>query len=171
MKAFNAKARRSEDARRTGGLHSVDRKSQTSAALPQRASAFESGNRKSQFVNPLRSSRLARINDWSQLAHAAKYSVRALAKACGVSVRTLERFFMPTFGHTPRHWLKGLRMQRALDLLRDGSNVSEAADRLGYKYPTQFSAAFKQMHGVPPRNYESISTGSRQTAWNCRNSI
>jgi AraC-like DNA-binding protein len=78
---------------------------------------------------------------------------------------------LPTFGDTPRRWLKRLRMQRAVELLRDGSNISETADRLGYKYPTHFSAEFKQVHGVPPRDYGSTSTERRRTASKCRISI
>jgi len=37
-----------------------------------------------------------------------------MAKACGVSVRTLERFFLPAFGDTPLRWLKRQRMQMAI---------------------------------------------------------
>jgi AraC-like DNA-binding protein len=114
---------------------------------------------------------LHHIHAWPQLARQASYSVSALAKACGVSVRTLERFFLPAFGETPRRWLKRLRMQRAVELLCDGSNISETADRLGYKYPTHFSAEFKQVHGVPPRDYGSTSMERWQTASKCRISI
>jgi AraC-like DNA-binding protein len=114
---------------------------------------------------------LQRIQSWPQLARQASYSVSALAKACGVSVRTLERFFLPAFGETPRRWLKRLRMQRAVELLCGGSNISETADRLGYKYPTHFSAEFKQVHGVPPRDYGSTSMERWQTASKCRISI
>jgi AraC-like DNA-binding protein len=114
---------------------------------------------------------LARITDWPERAHVAKYSVRALAKACGVSVRTLERFFLPAFSEPPRGWLKRLRMQRAVDLLRDGSTVKETAGCLGYKYPTHFSAEFKRAQGVPPRDHGRITTRRGQTASGCRLSI
>jgi AraC-like DNA-binding protein len=90
------------------------------------------------------------VRDWPQLAHQAGYSVSALAEACGVSVRTLERFFLAALGDTPRRWLKRLRMQRAIELLRDGSNISEAAFCLGYEDPSHFSREFKKCYGFPP---------------------
>jgi len=53
-----------------------------------------------------------------------------MAKACGVSVRTLERFFLPAFGDTPLRWLKRQRMQRAIELLRDGSTIKKTPPRV-----------------------------------------
>jgi transcriptional regulator GlxA family with amidase domain len=101
----------------------------------------------------MRSCRLARIQNWPQRAHDAKYSVRALAKACGVSVRTLERFFLPAFSEPPRGWLKRLRMRRAVELLRDGSNVSETAFCLGHEDPSHFSREFKKGYGYAPHHH------------------
>lgn len=101
----------------------------------------------------MKNPRLHHIQNWPQLAHGASYSVSALAKSCNVSVRTLERFFLPAFGDTPRCWLNGLRMQRAVELLRDGSNVNETADGLGYHDRSHFSREFKKYCGVAPKKY------------------
>jgi AraC-like DNA-binding protein len=98
---------------------------------------------------------LNRIQDWPGLAHDAKYSVKALAAYCGVSVRVLERFFQSSIGCKPSHWLKNLRMQRAVELLRDGSNVNETADRLGYLDRSHFSREFKRFYGRSPKYHES----------------
>jgi transcriptional regulator GlxA family with amidase domain len=119
----------------------------------------------------MNSSHLRRIQDWPQRAHEVKYSVRELAKGYGMSVRVLERRFSLAVRDSPRHLLKRLRMQRAIELLRDGSNVNETADRLGYKYSTHFSAEFKQVYGVPPRDHARIHTAGRRTSWNGRKSI
>ncbi len=105
---------------------------------------------------------LRRIQDWPQRAHEVKYSVKALAKVYGVSVRVLERLFLAAAGDSPRRLLKRLRMQRAIELLRDGSNVNETADGLGYRYATHFSAEFKQVYGVPPRHHARIRAAGRQ---------
>ena len=96
--------------------------------------------------------RLERIQDWPQRAHDAKFSVKALAKSCGVSVRALERFFVAVFGCKPRQWLKTLRMQKAIKLRREGSNVNETADHLGYHDRSHFSREFKSTYGLAPRN-------------------
>jgi AraC-like DNA-binding protein len=102
----------------------------------------------SRFTHPL-----YRIQNWPQLAHEAKYSVSALAHVCGISVRVLERFFLVAFGCEPRQWLKELRLQRAIEILRDGSNVNETADRLGYHDRSHFSREFKKHYGLAPKNY------------------
>jgi AraC-like DNA-binding protein len=96
---------------------------------------------------------LHHIQSWPQLAHQADYSVSGLAKACGVSVRSLERFFMPAFGDTPRRWLKRLRMQRAIEILRDGSTIRQTAFSLGYTDPSHFSREFKKCYGFVPTKY------------------
>lgn len=76
--------------------------------------------------------------------------MEALAKACSVSVRSLERFWGPTFRETPRRWLKRLGMQRAIEVLRDGSTVKETSACLGYEDPSHFSREFKEWYGFPP---------------------
>ena len=88
-----------------------------------------------------------------RLAAEAKYSIKALAENCGVSVRVLERFPLLAFSDSPRGWLKRLRMQRAMELLRDGSNVKETAASLGYEDPSHFSSQFKECFGFAPKEY------------------
>jgi transcriptional regulator GlxA family with amidase domain len=97
------------------------------------------------------SARLKRIQNWPKRAHEVRYSVKALADHCGVSVRALELFFSSTRRESPSSWLKRLRMQRAIELLRDGSNVNETADCLGYRDRSHFSRQFKRHYGLAPK--------------------
>jgi transcriptional regulator GlxA family with amidase domain len=99
---------------------------------------------------PPLNARLHHIQSWPQLAHEANYAVSALAKSCGVSVRNLERLFLLALGETPRRLLKRLRMQRAIELLRDGSTVKETSACLGYEDPSHFSREFKNHYGFAP---------------------
>jgi len=85
------------------------------------------------------------------VAVASKYSARALARACHVTLRQLERFFLATNGATPQSWLDRLRLQKAAALLDGRKSVKEVAYQLGYKQVSHFSRAFKQFHGVPPK--------------------
>jgi transcriptional regulator GlxA family with amidase domain len=104
---------------------------------------------------------LSRIQNWPELAHEAHYSVSSLAGACGVSVRVLERFFQAAIGCKPSHWLKNLRMQQAVEFLRDGGNVSETAFYLGYADPSHFSREFKSHYGFAPKKYAKFSGPQR----------
>ena len=95
-------------------------------------------------------SRLDRIKNWAELAHTASYCGTTLAKKVGVSLRQLERFILEAKGKCPRQWLLGLRIERALELIREGSTVKEAADKLGYKQRSHFSSDFKKHYGFAP---------------------
>ena len=95
-------------------------------------------------------SRLRQVKDWGELAQANKYSVTSMARNCGVSTRQLERFFVELHGKSPRSWLQELRMQRALELMRDCTPVKEASYVLGYKNSTHFGHAFKKFFGISP---------------------
>jgi AraC-like DNA-binding protein len=96
---------------------------------------------------------LHRIQNWPQLAHDAKYSVKALAGTCGVSVRVLERFFLAALRSKPRQWLKRQRMLRAAELLAGGNNVNQTADCLGYHDRSHFSREFKKYYGLAPKQH------------------
>ena len=99
------------------------------------------------------SSRLKRIRDWEERAQAANYCVAVLARKCGVSVRQMERFFLVVHQQPPHDWLHRLRMQRAAELLLEGSTVKEVAIVLGYKHAAHFTHDFKREHGILPSRF------------------
>lgn len=104
---------------------------------------------------------LERVRKWLQLAQKEGYCVKLLASACGVSVRGFERFFRNAEGEPPRGCLKRLRMERALELLHDGCNVNQTADRLGYHDHSHFSRDFKKHYGLAPKEYgKALEKGS-----------
>lgn len=90
------------------------------------------------------------IRDWPELAREAKWSALAMAKECGVSVRTLHRHFLKHMGKNTRTWLTEQRRQKALDLLYNGSSVKETAGVLNYAQPNNFTRQFKCQTGNCP---------------------
>jgi transcriptional regulator GlxA family with amidase domain len=96
--------------------------------------------------------RLSHIQNWTELAQQAKWSASALAKKCGITVRTLERYFLRQMNKSPKAWLAEQRQRRAVELLRDGSSVKETATCLGYKQPTNFTRKYKKHWGFCPAN-------------------
>jgi AraC-like DNA-binding protein len=54
-------------------------------------------------------------------------------------------------GQSPHNWLRGLRMDRAVELLAGGSSVKETAVKLGCQSRANFSHDFKRYYGYSPR--------------------
>jgi AraC-like DNA-binding protein len=94
--------------------------------------------------------RLQHIQNWDQYALESNGSATTMAKQCGVSVRTLERYFLKTFNKSPRMWIAERRQNRAIELLLAGSTVKETAISLGYKNQSHFSREFKKHNGNSP---------------------
>jgi AraC-like DNA-binding protein len=97
--------------------------------------------------------RLNHIQNWAGLAREANWSTAALAKKCGVSVRTLERCFLKQKGKSPKTWLAEQRHLMAIELLHYGSSVKEVAGHLGYKNQHHFSREFKKQNGYAPSQF------------------
>ena len=88
---------------------------------------------------------------WEQLAKNAQFRPHALAEVCGVSMRTLQRYFRAQYNQTVSDWLRELRLNEALNFLKACDSVKEVAFELGYKQPSHFTRDFKKRFGVPPR--------------------
>jgi AraC-like DNA-binding protein len=97
------------------------------------------------------------IKNWPQLAEAAHYRVNDLARLCGVSIRTLQRFCLWKTSSSPQRCLNDLRQKLALPLMEAGQSVKEVANQLGYKQASHFSREYKHFHGMPPSHVPSAS--------------
>lgn len=80
--------------------------------------------------------------------------VPTLAREVGLSTSALHHNFKEATTLTPIQYLKRLRLNHARQLLVDeGCQSAEAAHRVGYSSPSQFSREFKRLFGMPPRQY------------------
>jgi AraC-like DNA-binding protein len=83
-----------------------------------------------------------------------RLDVATLARAAGMSASSLHHGFKKATALSPIQYLKRLRLDRARQLMMDeGSQAAEAALRVGYESPSQFSRDFKRLFGLPPRRY------------------
>lgn len=94
--------------------------------------------------------RLISVEEWARLASESRYAVKSLAGLTGMSVRQLERVTRNSFGQSPHAWLRAQRLQRAVELLRDGTSAKDTAGLLGYRTAAHFSHDFKKQYGNPP---------------------
>ena len=79
-------------------------------------------------------------------------SVEALSKQVGSNPFKLKQVFHHYFDTTPYGMLLDLRMQNAHQLLTSGQYpVSVVSEAVGYRHPSNFSAAFIKYFGFPPK--------------------
>ena len=75
----------------------------------------------------------------------------AVARRLATSRRQLQRAFAEAGNTSFRTRLAEVRMQKALELLREGSlPVREVATAVGYRQAAQFAKTFRRHHGRPP---------------------
>jgi transcriptional regulator GlxA family with amidase domain len=74
-----------------------------------------------------------------------------VAHRVATSPRQLQRAFAEQAGTSFRSHLTRVRMSRAAALLTASHlSVAEVAHRVGYREPSQFTKAFKRIHGTTP---------------------
>lgn len=82
-------------------------------------------------------------------------SVGSIAQHLGLSEGHLSHLFKKETGCTLTGYLTRYRIHRAMELLRDcRTKVYQAAELVGYKDITYFSATFKKLTGMSPSEYQ-----------------
>ena len=71
----------------------------------------------------------------------------------GLSARNLSRLFRRETGASFAQWRQQARLGHALELLADGTAVSQVADALGYASVSAFVAMFRRAFGQSPGRY------------------
>ena len=86
--------------------------------------------------------------------YAGRVNLDDIAKRVVTSRRQLQRAFAEAGETSFRSYLQRVRMERAAELLREGSSpVNQVASAVGYRQPAQFAKAFRRHHGAPPSNF------------------
>ena len=92
--------------------------------------------------------------------YASDLELDAVARRLATSRRQLQRAFAEAGQTSFRTYLAQVRMQRALELLREGSMpVRQVAHSVGYRQPAQFAKTFRRHHGAPPSSFRPHSNG------------
>ena len=97
---------------------------------------------------------LERIREYARAHVEQKITLKDVARHCGVSVSTITQFFRKTTGDTFHSYLTQLRMEKALQLIREGVALEEAGRLVGYADHSSFYRAFCQTFGQSPRAYK-----------------
>jgi AraC family transcriptional regulator, regulatory protein of adaptative response / methylphosphotriester-DNA alkyltransferase methyltransferase len=77
-----------------------------------------------------------------------------VARRLATSRRQLQRSFAEIGGTSFRTYVARVRMDKALELLKEGRlPVREVANSVGYRQPAQFAKTFRRHHGAPPSSF------------------
>lgn len=83
--------------------------------------------------------------------HDRMLSVEQLAKSVNMSVSAFHKHFKQVTTFSPLQYQKSVRLHEARRLmLAEGTQVADAAFRVGYESPSQFSREYARMFGKPP---------------------
>jgi len=90
--------------------------------------------------------------------YAGRVNLDDVAHRVVTSRRQLQRAFAEAGETSFRSYLQRVRMERAAELLREGSSpVNQVASAVGYRQPAQFAKAFRRHHGAPPSSFRGTS--------------
>ena len=85
----------------------------------------------------------------------APWTVRQMAKECGVSQTLFTNYCRQIVNKSPADYLKSVRVERACVLLQETPelSVSDVAEQCGFATPAYFTTVFRQEKNVTPRDY------------------
>jgi AraC-like DNA-binding protein len=96
--------------------------------------------------------RIALALRWLKEHFANPLRIESLAKRVRMSPSAFHLHFKSVTAMSPLQYQKRLRLQEARRLmLGEGLDAAEAAFRVGYESPSQFSREYRRMFGAPPR--------------------
>ncbi len=96
--------------------------------------------------------RIARAIRWLKDHFADPLRIESLAKQVRMSLSAFHLHFKGVTAMSPLQYQKRLRLQEARRLmLGEGLDAAEAAFRVGYESPSQFSREYRRTFGAPPR--------------------
>jgi len=109
----------------------------------------------SKFQRPVRGrlddQMLSRIRDYVAAHMDERIEAGALAKIAGRSPFHFTRVFARSVGMTPHRYVVHLRLQRALELMRDGRHgLTQVAAATGFADQSHLSRWVRRVHGVSP---------------------
>ena len=101
---------------------------------------------------------MLRARDAMDRTYAQPLDIPALAGVANVSEAHFIRTFRATFGETPHRYLQRRRVERAMFLLRETQrSITDICLDVGFTSLGTFSRTFREIVGVNPTDYRSIS--------------
>jgi AraC-like DNA-binding protein len=91
-------------------------------------------------------------------------TVEDIADSCGLNRSYFGKIFKSAIGKSPQEFLLNYRMLKAAELLKlTKLSISDISNAVGYVNPLHFSRAFKNIYGIPPRDWRNQNKIIRTT--------
>jgi AraC-like DNA-binding protein len=91
---------------------------------------------------------------------AKKHTLADMAEACACSISTVKALCHEFCGTSPNDYLISLRIERARELIREGSmNFTEIAEEVGFGSLHYFSRTFRARTGQTLTQYAKMTAG------------
>lgn len=95
------------------------------------------------------------ITTYFQENYMKKISVEEIARSSYLSTTYITKIYKEVTGDTPINYLINLRMEKAMEILREGRfSIQDVAKRVGYDDPYYFSKLFKKRFGLSPSAFK-----------------
>lgn len=108
--------------------------------------------------------RLANAVAYMESHFAEPISLTRLAESLSVSNRHFLRIFRQHYGTTPIEYILGLRLENAMELLKNGSlGIAQVADRCGFADSNYFSRQFRKRYGLSPSEYRRLEHNNQRS--------
>jgi AraC-like DNA-binding protein len=85
------------------------------------------------------------------------WPIETMASLSHMSRATFFKRFSKVAGQSPNYFLAMVRMKIAAQLLRQGSSITQTAEKVGYQSESAFAKAFKKIVGQQPGAYQRTS--------------
>jgi AraC-like DNA-binding protein len=100
---------------------------------------------------------------------ASPFSVQRLADIAGMSRSAFAARFERAFGQPPMAMLKDVRLRKAAELLTTTTlSVSDVTTTVGFSSRSNFSQAFRKLHGIDPSAFRSRSKSTSRSTGSTR---
>ena len=110
--------------------------------------------RKELYSNDSQIRSVIAIRSYLRENYQAKINLDDLSNAHCISKYHMIRLFKKYYGMTPRQYLIDQRIERAKDLLKSRTTVTDACFQVGFESIGSFSTLFKAKTGRSPRMYQ-----------------
>ncbi len=111
--------------------------------------------------------RIHKVQDYIEQHYGEALSIEELSKVAGFSKYHFSRIFQSMLHEPLAYYVNRIRMENALFLLahRIDKNMTDIAYELGFTDSAVFSRAFKNYHGISPREYRKEYSKNRKDSF------